>query len=84
MTNFARLEDTTHGQCLAEIITKDEGEKFGPAVRMRIDKGFTVEVTVGPYSDDEDGWDEAEKHLADLVMQEVADELAGMVAKLSA
>jgi hypothetical protein len=84
MTIFARLEDTTHGQCLAEIIAPVGGEKCGPSVRLRIDKGFTVEVTVGPYSDDAAGWDNAEKHLADLVMQDVADELAGMAAKLSA
>ena len=71
---FARLENTKHGQCLAELTTKtDDDGQFGPCVRFRVDAWCTVEIVKGPFGDDDAGWAEAERVLAEADLDETAD-----------
>lgn len=61
---FARLEEINGRQILAELFNGDEG----PCVRFRRDDGISAEIKLGPFSDDERGWDAANDMLltADL------------------
>lgn len=75
---FARLETVNDLQILAEIISSDKG----PALRFRRDDGVSCEITVGPWPDDPEGWEKAEKALVSADMVWAARQLDGMIADL--
>ena len=58
---IARLEVHDGLQVLARIEAK-EGDygQYGPCVIVRCDPSVSVEVTEGPFADDEDGWNAAD------------------------
>jgi hypothetical protein len=82
-TDFARLERTTYGQCLVTIQaeSKGDGEPWGPTIRIRLAEahGVVPEITLGPWSDDEEGWAHVEKKMAEMDLQSAADEIASMM-----
>ncbi|WP_226779007.1 hypothetical protein [Oceaniglobus trochenteri] len=76
---FARLEVVGDRQILAELESGPEG----PQVRIRRDLDFSVEVTQGPWPDDDEGWDTAESVLENLNMTEAAARMDLMLANLN-
>ena len=65
MPNFARLESHDGHQVLARIEAKDgENGEYGPCVVLRCDPSITIEITYGPWPDDETGWDAAKEFMA--------------------
>lgn len=65
MSDFARLEKHHGLQVLSFVAgSETESSKYGPCVFTRCDPSITVEITEGPFSDDEAGWNAAEAHLA--------------------
>ncbi|WP_226783155.1 hypothetical protein [Oceaniglobus trochenteri] len=65
MNDFARLETHEGLQVLSRIEAKQGSNgEYGPHLITRCDPSVTVEIHEGPWSDDDDGWDAAEKALA--------------------
>ena len=84
MPNFARLETHQDLQVLTRVETKDVGGKgYGPCLITRCDPSITVEVTEGPWSDDETGWDKAEAALVAKDLAEFAKGAKGMAEQFS-
>lgn len=81
--DFARLQQTTYGQCLVTIQgeSKGYGEAWGPTLRVRLAEahGVVPEITLGPWTDDEEGWSHVAQKMAEMNLQEVADEIAAMM-----
>lgn len=60
MEIFAKLEVVAGRQILAELVSGDEG----PQIRIRRDGIVSCEITKGPWSDDDEGWNAAEAAFA--------------------
>lgn len=75
-TPFAKLFETEHGQFLVTTETGDDG----PCLKLRAASVMGVEASVnlGPWSDDDAGWDHVEKLLADFTLGEATDRAAQM------
>lgn len=84
--DFARLENTAHGQCLVTIDRHEDSEgNEGPAIKIRIAEicGMVPECTLGPWPDTEESWKEVQQKMADMDMEFVAGELARSVMQLA-
>lgn len=82
MSDFARLETHDGLQVLAFIEAKDQGEngEYGPCLIRRCDPSISVTTTLGPWSDDDEGWDAAEAALRNMDMAEYAKLATDLVA----
>ena len=84
MTKFARLEEH-HGLqvlCRIEAMDTDAGN-YGPHVLTRCDPNASIETKEGCWSDDDEGWDAAEKFMAGKDLSKFAQEAAKMCASFS-
>lgn len=86
---FAKLFDTARGQILVTTDTKDgqDGE-YGPCLVIRAagTLGVTPQISHGPWSDDEAGWDHVDKLLADFDQSQAddwAEKFHGMLTRLA-
>lgn len=74
MKSFAKLETIGDNQILVELQSGPDG----PCVRIRRDNSVTVEMTQGPWPDNSEGWDEAEKVFNEADLAAYAKELDAM------
>ena len=80
MADFARLEKHDGLQVLAYIEARDGDDgTYGPCLVRRCDPSISVTATLGPWSDDDAGWDAAETALAQMDMAEYANQCRQMV-----
>lgn len=77
---FAKLETIRERQILVELINSDDG----PKIRIRRDDDITCEITLGPWSNTEDGWAKASSALEKSNMELLATKLDGIIAKMKA
>ena len=68
MENFARLETGPFGQILATISSEGDGVEL--TFRISDVRGIEVRVILD-FTNDKDGWKEAEKNLAEADLQDI-------------
>lgn len=78
MGAFAKLYDTPNGQFLVTTETGDDG----PCVKMRAASvgGVECSIMLGPWSDDDAGWDHVDRILAEFTQAEADQRAASMQA----
>lgn len=82
MNKFARLEEHNGLQVLARISAENRDGKYGPCLITCCDTGMLVEFCYGPFSDDDEGWIQAEDALESIDLAKVAEEAAGHHARI--
>ena len=84
MTKFARLEEHHSLQvlCRVEAMETDSGN-YGPHVLTRCDPNVSVETKMGCWTDDDEGWNAAEKYMAEKDLSKFALEAIEMTKELS-
>jgi hypothetical protein len=83
MSDFARLEKHYDVQVLSFIEARDgDNGKYGPCLITRCDPSISITYIEGPWPDDEDGWDAAEKALAEKDLEEFVKNAPDFVSSL--